>query len=133
MRLKSPDLNGATPGPFCRPFRAGASSKINQGLKSLAESLRPFGTEIPGSSRLGERLPLLSPRGTDNCQTVNRERRTPNGEPANLEAVTGVDGIDLFAGCGDLLAKFFVVCFGFLIGEERLSRIPRFPIFIEKG
>jgi len=30
---------------FCRPFRAGAGWTVSQGLKPLAESLRPFGTK----------------------------------------------------------------------------------------
>src|ERR1700752_3200229 len=54
--------------------------------------------------------------------------------PTNpLKVVLLIEGIDLFAGRRDLLAKLFVISLRFLITKVRFSRVPRLPVLIEKA
>jgi hypothetical protein len=70
-------------------------------------------------------------------------RRSRSGDPLGraesfspyqpLKVVPLVDGINLFAGRRDLLAKLIVVGLGLLISKVRLIRLPGFPVLIEEG
>jgi len=73
-------------------------------------------------------LPHDSPLLTTAAQA---RQRFASGDP--LKVVLLIEGIDLFAGRRDLLAKLFVISLDFLIGKVRFSRVPRLPVLIEKA